>query len=230
MDRLMRAVLLDALGTLVELPAPAPALVEELAARGVTVSEAEAGRAIRTEIAFYRAEHHVASTLERLAELRARCTDVLRDALPAHAREVPDLQAALLGALRFRAYPEVPGVLRAWRDRGVALVVASNWDVSLHEVLEVTGLAPLLDGVVTSAELGVAKPDSRLLRAALDVAGADPAGALHVGDSVEHDVAAARAAGVEVALVVRDGAPAPGAVPPGVRTVRSLAELLTAGK
>jgi len=221
-----RAVLLDALGTLVELPPPAPALVEELAARGVTVSEADAGRAVRKEIACYRREHHVASTPDRLAELRARCTEVLRDALPAHAREVPDLQGALLGALRFRAYPEVPGVLRAWRERGAALVVASNWDVSLHEVLEATGLAPLLDGVVTSAELGAAKPDPALIRAALDVAGAAPADALHVGDSVEHDVAAARAAGVAVALVVRDGAPAP----PGVRAVRSLADLLTAGK
>jgi putative hydrolase of the HAD superfamily len=226
----VRAVLLDALGTLVELPPPAPALVEELAARGVAVTEEEAGRAIRAEIAFYRAEHHVASTLDRLADLRERCTEVLRDALPAHARATPDLQEALLGALRFRPYPEVPDVLRAWRERGVAQVVASNWDVSLHEVLEVTGLAPLLDGVVTSAELGIAKPDPGLIRAALAIAGAEPGDALHVGDSVEHDVAAARAAGVDVALVVRAGAPAPGPVPPGVRTVRSLAELLTAGK
>jgi len=225
-----KAVLLDALGTLVELPPPAPALVEELAARGVEVTEAQAGRAIRAEIAFYRAEHHVASDLERLGELRERCTEVLRGALPAHARVVPDLQEALLGALRFRPYPEVPGVLRAWRGRGVARVVASNWDVSLHEVLRVTGLAPLLDGVVTSAELGTAKPDPGLIRAALAVAGADAREALHVGDSVEHDVAAARAAGVDVALVVRAGTPAPGPVPAGVRFVQSLTELLTAGK
>jgi putative hydrolase of the HAD superfamily len=221
----VKAVLLDALGTLVELPPPAPALVEELAARGVEVGERDAARAIRTEIAFYRAEHHVASTVERLAELRARCTEVLRDALPAHAREAPDLGGALLGALRFRPYPEVVATLETWRERGVRRVVASNWDVSLHEVLETTGLAPLLDGVVTSAELGVAKPDPRLLHAALELAGAAPADALHVGDSVEHDVGAARAAGVAVALVARPGEPALDA-PPGVRVVGSLDALL----
>lgn len=223
----VRAVLLDALGTLVELPRPAPALVEELAARGVGVSEDDAARAMRAEIAFYRAEHHVASDLERLAGLRARCTEVLRDALPAHARAIPDLQGALLGALRFRAYPEVPRVLRRWRADGLRLVVASNWDVSLHEVLEAAGLAPLLDGVVTSAELGVAKPDPRLLHAALEVAGVSAGEALLVGDSVEHDVAAARAAGMAVALVVRDGEDV-GAR--GLPCVRSLAEVrVTAG-
>ena len=223
----MKAVLLDALGTLVELPAPAPALVEELAVRGVELDERDAARAMRAEIAFYRAEHHAAGDLERLAELRERCTEVLRAALPAHAREAPDLGGALLGALRFRPYPEVAGVLEAWRDRGVGRVVASNWDVSLHEVLAVTGLAPLLDGVVTSAELGAAKPDPALLRAALAVAGVRADEALHVGDSVEHDVAGARAAGVEVALVARSGAPQTGA-PPGVRVVASLSELLGA--
>lgn len=220
----VKAVLLDALGTLVELPPPAPALADELAARGVAVTQVEAARAIGAEIAFYRAEHHVASTPERLAELRGRCTQVLRDALPAHARDAPDLEGALLGALRFRPYPEVAAVLRAWRDRGVACVVASNWDVSLREVLATTGLAPLVDGVVTSAELGVAKPDPGVLRAALDVAGVAPGDALHVGDSVEHDVAAARAAGVDVALVVRDGARGPEQA--GVRIVSSLSELL----
>ena len=220
----VRAVLLDALGTLVELPAPAPALVEELAARGVPIGEREAAPAMRAEIAYYRAEHHVASTPERLGELRERCTEVLRDALPAHARATPDLGGALLGALRFRPYPEVVAALEAWRSRGVRLVVASNWDVSLHEVLAVTGLASLLDGVVTSAELGIAKPDPRLLQAALEVAGVRADEALHVGDSVEHDVAAARAAGIEVALVAREGAP-PLAAPAGVRVVTSLAEL-----
>lgn len=217
----VRAVLLDALGTLVELPPPAPALVEELGRRGAVISEAEAAAAMRAEIAFYRAEHHVAGTLEALAGLRARCTEVLHDALPPHARDVPDLGGALLAALRFRPYPEVPEVLRRWRTAGLRLVVASNWDVSLHEVLRTTGLAPLVDGVVTSAELGVAKPDPGLVAAALAEAGVAAEEAVLVGDSVEHDVAGARAAGVDVVLVLRDGESAPH----GVRSVRSLAEL-----
>ena len=102
----MRAVLLDALGTLLELEPPAPRLVRELAARGAAVDLEEAGAALGAEIAYYRAHHDMAGDRAGLAELRARCTEVLRDALPAHARDADDLQAALLGALRFRPYPE----------------------------------------------------------------------------------------------------------------------------
>jgi putative hydrolase of the HAD superfamily len=216
-----RAVLLDALGTLVELPDPAGALTEELDARGVHIRPSEAAWAIGAEIAFYRAHMHHARDLEALADLRVRCTEVLRRALPAHARDVDDLQAALLGALRFRPFPEVPGVLRDLRERGLRLVVVSNWDVSLHEVLEKTGLDTLLDGAISSAEHGAPKPDPSIFAAALELAGAGAATALHVGDDFEADVVGARAAGIEPVLVVRAG----GAPSDGVRTVRALDEL-----
>jgi putative hydrolase of the HAD superfamily len=217
-----RAVLLDALGTLLALEPPAPRLVRELAARGAAVSEEEAGAALRAEIAFYRAHHDLGSDRDGLAELRARCTEVLREALPVAARGAPDLQGALLASLRFRAYDEVPGALRALRAAGARLVVVSNWDVSLHDALAATGLAPLVDGAISSAEAGAAKPDPRIFARALALAGAGAAGALHVGDSVEFDVAGARAAGIEPVLVLRDG----GDPPPGVRTVRSLSSLI----
>ena len=68
------------------------------------------------------------------------------------------------------------------------VVVASNWDVSLHEVLERLELAPLLDGVVTSAEVGARKPDPAVFMRALALAGAATSDAVHVGDSVEEDV------------------------------------------
>ena len=221
----VRAVLLDALGTLLELEPPAPLLVAELARRGVAIGEDEAWAALRTEIAYYRAHHDMATDRERLAELRARCTDVLRGALPARARDVPDLEDALLAALRFRAYPEVPATLRALRDDGATLVVVSNWDVSLHEALEATGLAPLLDGAVSSAELGVAKPDPRVFERALAVAAVDASHAVHVGDSLDADVAGALAAGLRAVLVVREGEPVPGPIPDGVPVVRDLRPL-----
>jgi putative hydrolase of the HAD superfamily len=104
----------------------------------------------------------------------------------------------------------------------VPRVVVSNWDVSLRGVLADTGLAPHVDAVVTSAEVGVAKPRGAIFAAGLAAAGGVAAAeALHVGDSVEHDVEGARAAGIEPLLVVRDGA----AAPPGVRAVDSLAAL-----
>ncbi len=219
-------VLLDALGTLVFFEDPYGALAEELAARGAPVAREEARRAMRAEIAYYRAHHDEASDPAGLADLRARCAEVVRDELPPPARDLPhdDLLAALLGALRFRAFAEVPGALRALRGRGHPLVVVSNWDVSLHGVLAQTGLAELLDAVVTSAELGVAKPDPAVFAHALGLVGAGPEGVLHVGDSLEADVEGARAAGLRPVLVVRDGASGP--APDGVAVVAGLDEVV----
>ena len=74
--------------------------------------------------------------------------------------------------------------------------------------------------MVTSAEAGAAKPDPRIFERALELAGRRPEQAVHVGDSVENDVAGARALGSAPVLVARDGA-----APEGVEAVRSLAEL-----
>jgi putative hydrolase of the HAD superfamily len=216
-----RSVLLDALGTIVELERPWPHLVDELAARGVVIGEQDARAAMLAEMAYYREHHDEASSWPALRDLRRRCAAVVEDHLRT-ALPPADVEEALLGAVRFRPYPEVPAVLATLRERGARLAVVSNWDVSLHDVLERTGLRPLVDSVVISAEEGVAKPDPAIFRTALERLGADATAALHVGDSVEHDVAGARAAGLEAVLVARDGARAPA----GVRTIASLDELL----
>jgi putative hydrolase of the HAD superfamily len=217
----IRAVLLDALGTLVELERPWPHLVDELAARGVVVTEDDARAAMLAEMAYYRAHHDEAVDWEALKDLRRRCAAVVQEQLRT-SLPLDDVLDALLAAIRFRAYPEVPDVLARLRAGGARLAVVSNWDVSLHDVLERTGLRPLVDAVVISAELGVAKPDPAIFRAALQRLDATPHVALHVGDSVEYDVAGARAAGIDAVLVARNGA----AAPEGVRAIASLSELV----
>jgi putative hydrolase of the HAD superfamily len=114
------------------------------------------------------------------------------------------LTAALLDSLRFHPLPGVPDALRELRALGLRLVVVSNWDVSLHERLAETGLAPLLDGAVASAEAGAAKPDPRIFSRALALAGVRAAEALHVGDSPVEDGEGARAAGIRAVLIGRD--------------------------
>jgi putative hydrolase of the HAD superfamily len=220
-DGIPAAVLLDALGTLVELEKPWPHLVDELAARGVVVGEDDARAAMLAEMAYYRAHHDEAFDAAALADLRRRCAAVVQGELGTPL-PLDDVLEALLAAIRFRAYPEVPDVLAALRAGGARLAVVSNWDISLHDVLERTGLRGLVDAVVISAELGVAKPDPAIFRAALERLGAGAEGAVHVGDSLEHDVAGARAAGLEAVLVARNGA----AAPEGVRAVASLSELV----
>lgn len=223
-----RAVLLDALGTLVTFAPPAPRLRAELRGRlGLEVSDEVASRAMRAEIAYYRGHHDLGRDAAGLAELRRRCGAVVQEALgPAAAAAPPEaVTQALVAAIHFEPFPEVASTLRALRARGARLVVVSNWDVSLHDVLRRTGLSDLLDGVLTSAEEGVGKPEPEIFRRALRRAGAAPREAVHAGDSVEFDVAGARAAGVTPVLVARDGA----APPAGVRAIRALDGLLALG-
>lgn len=226
----LRAILLDALGTLLELEPPAPRLRTELTGRfGVSISEAEAAYAIGAEISYYRAHLDEGRDEASLAALRERCAAELHQALPQAARrrlpEPRELVDALLASLCFHAYPDAAPALAAFRARELRLVVVSNWDVSLHDRLAELGLAPMLDGILTSAEAGVRKPAPAIFTRALRLAGVIAADALHVGDSAEEDVAGARAAGIEPVLVSRDGA----SRVEGVRTVSSLAQLLLGG-
>jgi putative hydrolase of the HAD superfamily len=126
----------------------------------------------------------------------------------------------MLEALEFRPYPDVEPALRALRDAGIRLVIASNWDCSLPDWLGPTGLLELVDGIVTSADAGRAKPDPAVFRLALELAGAEPAEALHVGDSLENDVEGAAAVGIRAVLLAREGEP-----PDGLEAIRSLARL-----
>lgn len=210
-----RAVLLDALGTLVFFGPPAPRLAAALG-----VDEDAARRAMRAEIAHYRAHLGRASDLEGLRALRRDCAQVVEDELRT-GRPLEEVLDALLAAIRFEPYPEVPGVLAELRERGLALVVCSNWDVSLREVLRATGLARLVDGVVVSAEEGVAKPDPQLFARALALAGVPAEAAVHVGDTYGEDVAGALAAGVRPVFLARQDEPEPD----GIATLRDLSGL-----
>jgi putative hydrolase of the HAD superfamily len=216
-------ILLDALGTLVALEPPAPRLRAELAERfGLALTDAQATSAIAAEIAYYRAHLDEGRDLASLGELRHRCAEALRAALPAPANiGLEPLTEALLASLRFSAFADVKPALSAARARGQRLVVVSNWDVSLHGVLEALGIDPLLDATLTSAEVGARKPAPAIFERALELVGVAPAQAVHLGDSIEEDVAGARAAGIEPVLVCRDG----GQPPSGVRTISSLAQL-----
>jgi putative hydrolase of the HAD superfamily len=217
----VRAVLLDALGTLVELQPPAPRLRRLLRESGFEVSEEEAGAGFIAEIAYYLDHHLEGSDPERLERLRDRCAEEMRRALGLDGLDHATARRAMLDSLEFTPYPDVLPALGELRERGVALVVASNWDCSLPDWLAPTGILDLVDGVVTSAEVGEAKPSPRVFERALAVARVAPGEALHVGDKVDNDVQGAAAAGVRAVLLQREGDP-----PAGVKSIRSLSELV----
>ena len=122
-------------------------------------------------------------------------------------------------------FADVPDALRELRAAGHRLVVVSNWDVSLHEMLRETGLDELVDAAISSAEAGARKPAPAIFARAVALAGGPEDGppALHAGDSVELDVAGALGAGLDAVLVARAGGVA--GVPAGVPVIASLALL-----
>jgi HAD superfamily hydrolase (TIGR01549 family) len=206
----VRAVLLDGMGTLLRLVPPAPAL-----ARALGVDEATAGRAFHAEVAYYVVHHLEGSDPSSLGDLRRRCAAVLAEAAgtdPARALE------ALMASLHFEPWEDAAPALTQLRETGLRLVVVSNWDCSLPEVLDGAGLGELVDAVVTSAVVGAAKPDPRIFEAALEVAGCRPGQALHVGDSPENDLMGAVGAGLRGLLLDRSGKH-------GTAAVASLSEL-----
>jgi putative hydrolase of the HAD superfamily len=215
-----RAILLDALGTLVELQPPAPRLRRLLAEEGFDVSEERAAAGIGAEIAYYLAHHLEGSDRVSLEGLRDRCARAMLEALELPGLDHATARRVMMAALEFRPYEDAVPALRALRQDGHALVVASNWDCSLPDWLAPAGLLELVDGVVTSADVGAAKPDPRVFRRALELAGVAAGEAVHVGDSLDKDVWGARAAGIRAVLVLRDGGP-----PPGVEVARSLRDL-----
>jgi putative hydrolase of the HAD superfamily len=221
-SRPTRAVLLDALGTLVRLEPPAPRLRAELARLGFEVDAAACERAFAAEIAYYLEHHTDGRDPGSLAELRNRCAAVLHDALDVPGLPVAAARDAMLAAIRFEPYPDAAPALRELRGRGLRIVVASNWDCSLPGVLDRAGLAALVDGVATSAAAGARKPDPAPFEAALRLAGCAADEAVHAGDGVAADVEGARAAGIRPVLVDRGGGERP---PPGVPAIAGLGEL-----
>ncbi|HZL71881.1 MAG TPA: HAD-IA family hydrolase [Planctomycetota bacterium] len=112
----------------------------------------------------------------------------------------------------WRLYPEVEGVLKDLRARGLKLGVISNWSTRLRHVAEGTGLDKLVDFIVCSSEAGMRKPDPHIFHVALHRAGVSPGRAVHVGDQVEDDVRGAQRMGIRPVLVWRK----PGTSPSGL--------------
>jgi putative hydrolase of the HAD superfamily len=188
------AVTVDAMGTLVELDAPVERLGQALRDRGVTVSDGDVAKAFQAEVAYY-LEHKLSARDEAgLGALRRECSRVFLE--HAGAELDPDeFTPAFVNAMVFAPLDGAAEALRRLRAAGLALACVSDWDIGLAAQLEVTGLGDLFDVVLTSAEVGAAKPAPTLFREAVARLGVEPARAVHVGDG-DGDREGARAAGL----------------------------------
>lgn len=95
-----------------------------------------------------------------------------------------------------RAFPHVKEVLARLHSRGVQLgVVTSKIRQTTELGLELCGLSPYLDVVITIDDVSRPKPDPEGIRLAMSRFGAKPEETIMVGDS-HYDIEAGRNAGV----------------------------------
>jgi putative hydrolase of the HAD superfamily len=199
-----------------------------------TLCDYDGARVVRTRYAFApcfadeaRLELAVAEAVARAEHgaehfaqvLAAHGQDDARVVAAAQARYSEDLFRGL------RLYDESLAVVAAVAAvAGIGLITNGPADIQRPkiELLELAGVFPL---IVVSGEVGLWKPDPAIFRLALERAGGDAASAIYVGDSAEHDVPGAQAAGLRTVWVNRAGRAWPGGAPPDVE-IRNLRELL----
>jgi len=82
------------------------------------------------------------------------------------------------------------------------LGVISNFYGNVERILTDAGFTPLLSAIIDSNVVGMSKPDRRIFDLAVAELGVPAAETLHIGDSYERDVVAARAAGLKAVWLV----------------------------
>ena len=97
---------------------------------------------------------------------------------------------------RLRPFRDVERLVTALNDRGFSIVAASSAKkTELRALLEIAGVAAMLEGATSSDDAEESKPDPDIIEAALKQAHAEPGEAVMVGDT-PYDVEAATRAGV----------------------------------
>lgn len=101
--------------------------------------------------------------------------------------------------------PGIPELLAFCRAEGIGVGIVSNAHAgrSHRRILAQHRLDALVDVQVYSDEVGVRKPNPRMIEIAADALGLDPRRTWYVGDTMDRDVAAGRRAGVGAVLLTR---------------------------
>ncbi|MEU4578906.1 HAD family hydrolase [Nonomuraea sp. NPDC023979] len=98
-------------------------------------------------------------------------------------------------------YPDVRPALAALRQAGHRVLIAGNQTRRVGQLLRALDLPA--DGIATSGEWGVAKPDAAFFARLVRFAEVPPDRIVYVGDHPANDVAPAQAAGLRTAHIRR---------------------------
>lgn len=124
----------------------------------------------------------------------------------------------------WQLYPETADTLTALHARGLRLGVISNFDSRLFRLLDGFAISCFFDPIVISTQAGYAKPAVEIFTQALAQHNLRSEEAVHVGDSLQMDIAGASAAGLLPVFIDRRGTEEE---TESYLRVKNLAELLT---
>ena len=134
--------------------------------------------------------------------------DALDYAMEAQGLHDNKLRAKLLGVYKeLPAYPEVPAMLQALKDKGMACAILTNGspDMIVHAVRS-AGIGPMLDDVLSVEEVGIYKPHRHVYDMVFDHFGATQDQVLFASSN-GWDAAAAAGYGFATVWVNRAGLP-----------------------
>jgi putative hydrolase of the HAD superfamily len=221
----IRAVVFDAVGTVIHPDPPAVVIYSEVAKRlGSRVAPDEIPARFRR--AFGQQEE-----IDRLAGLqtseerevqrwRLIVTQVLDDIADTEAcfRELFDHFSS---PSAWRCEAEIGLVLEELVSRGYALGLASNYDRRLRRVVAGLPMLARLERLIISSEVGWRKPAPEFFAAVAEIFGLPGSQILYVGDDLANDYEGARSAGLHAQLY-----DPPSAAPAGASRVQRLTDLL----
>lgn len=143
-------------------------------------------------------------------------------------REVVESHLALMRR-HCTVHPDAVAFLHRLRAAGAPVALVSNCSEDTRPLLVELGLDRLVDAVVLSCEVGVAKPGAAIYRHALDALGVEAARGVLLDDQPLY-CHGALAIGMDAVRIARGAGPSPAPVdaPSGrpLRTVRSCDELV----
>ena len=139
----------------------------------------------------------------------------------------PGLKEKLLAAYRsLAAFPEVPEVLSALKQKGATLAILTNGDPDMIEdAVASAGLTGLFDAVMTVHEAGVFKPDRRVYALPSKRFGVLP-GQISFQSSNRWDVAGSKSFGLHSVWINRSGGPDEYPGMPADRIIKGLQSLV----
>ncbi len=213
-DGRIRAVTLDATGTLIHCPRLGEIYSEVLCRHGHDVGPERARELVHTvwqelDVAVDRDVDRFAAHPEGARGWWHRFLDRFCEHLgepPPSRFAAAELFDRFARAAAWEVYPDVRPALARLRRSGLRLAVIANWDARLPALLGALGLGEEFETIVTSQGAGVQKPHPLIFQTALSLLELLPAEVLHVGDRRLEDVEGAEAIGMSALWLTRTAA------------------------